>query len=194
MQDCGQDSVGGKELEELPPSSLFYRTHLPTTALIHSTAVCIPETHRDVHLAATPPRPRAFYWELMRKLGFPGGSVVKNLPANAGDSGSIPGLGKSPGKGNGNPLQYSCLGNPMDRRAWWATVHGAANSWTGLSNSTTTRKLIGDKNWGWGKVLQPDEGGAEIKPQGSYWTCFPSGRNTEKHPGWPWTNTKAAAT
>ena len=47
------------------------------------------------------------------------------------------------------------------------TVHGAAKSSTGLSNSTT-RKLIGDKNWGWGKVLQPDEGGAEIKPQGSY--------------------------
>ena len=53
--------------------------------------------------------------------GFPGGSVVKNPPANARDAGSIPGLGKSPGEGNGNPLQYSCLGNPMDRGAWWAT-------------------------------------------------------------------------
>ena len=51
-------------------------------------------------------------------LGFPGGSVEKNLPANVEDAGSIPGLGRSPGKGNGNPLQYSCLGNPMDRRAW----------------------------------------------------------------------------
>ena len=153
MQDCGQDSAGGNKLEELPPFSSFYRTHLPTTALIHSTAMCIPETHWGVHLAATPLRPRAFYWELTRKLGFLGGSVVKNLPANAGDSGSIPGLGRSPGKGNGNPLQYSCLGNPMDRRAWWATVHGAAKSWTGLSNSTTARKLIGDKKQGWGKVL-----------------------------------------
>ena len=47
--------------------------------------------------------------------GFPGGSVVKNLPSNAGDAGSIPGSGRSPGEGNGNPLQYSCLGNPMDR-------------------------------------------------------------------------------
>ena len=56
--------------------------------------------------------------------GFPGGSVVKNPPANAGDVGSIPGLGRSPGEGNGNPLQYSCLGNLMDRAAWWATVHG----------------------------------------------------------------------
>ena len=50
--------------------------------------------------------------------------VVKNLPANVGDPGLIPGLGRSPGEGNGNPLQYSCLGNPMDRRAWWATIHG----------------------------------------------------------------------
>ena len=57
------------------------------------------------------------------RLGFPGGSVVKNLPANtgdSGDSGSVPGLGRSLGGGNGNPLQSSCLGNPMDRGAWWA--------------------------------------------------------------------------
>ena len=57
--------------------------------------------------------------------------VVKHLPAKAGDAGdvcSIPGLGRSPGGGNGNPLQYSCLGNPMDKRAWWATVHGVAES------------------------------------------------------------------
>jgi len=52
--------------------------------------------------------------------------VIKNLPANAGDMGSIPGLGRSPGEGNGNPPQYSCLGNPIDRGAWWATVHGDA--------------------------------------------------------------------
>ena len=57
-------------------------------------------------------------------MGFPGGSVVKNLPANAGDTDLIPGLGRSPAKGNGNPLQYSCLRSPMDRVAWWATVHG----------------------------------------------------------------------
>ena len=50
-------------------------------------------------------------------VGFPGGSVVKNPPANAGDLGLIPGSGRSPGEGNGNPLQYSCLGNPMDRGA-----------------------------------------------------------------------------
>ena len=57
------------------------------------------------------------------KLYFPGGSVVKNLPANAGDVGLIPGSGRSFGGGNGNPLQYSCLGNPMDRGAWQVTVH-----------------------------------------------------------------------
>ena len=55
--------------------------------------------------------------------GFPGGSVVKNLPANKGDVGSIPGSGISPGEGNGNPCQYSFLGNFMDRGAWQATVH-----------------------------------------------------------------------
>ena len=62
--------------------------------------------------------------------------MVKNLPANAGnarDTGSIPGLGSSPGEGNGNPLQNSCLGNPMDRGAWWATIRGVTKSQTRLS-------------------------------------------------------------
>ena len=61
------------------------------------------------------------------RMGFPGGSVVKNS-ANPGDVGSIPGLGRSPGEGDGNPLQYSCLGNPMNRGAWRATVHGVPKS------------------------------------------------------------------
>ena len=56
--------------------------------------------------------------------GFPGGSAIKNPPANAGDSGSIPGSRRSSGGGKSNPLQYSCLENPMDRGAWQATVHG----------------------------------------------------------------------
>ena len=59
-------------------------------------------------------------------LGFLGGSVVKNLLASAGDVGLNPGSKRSPGEGNGNPLQYSCLGNPMDRGPWHVTVHGAA--------------------------------------------------------------------
>ena len=56
--------------------------------------------------------------------GFPAGSEVKAPACNVGDLGSIPGSGRLPGEGNGNPLQYSCLQNPMDRDAWWATVHG----------------------------------------------------------------------
>ena len=66
-------------------------------------------------------------------MGFPGESVVKNLPANAGDPGLIPGSGRSPGEGSGNPLQYSCLGNPIDRGARWAKVHKAqrvGHNWT----------------------------------------------------------------
>ena len=65
------------------------------------------------------------YW------GFPSGLLVKSRPANSGDAGLIPGLGRSPGEENGNPLQYSCLGNPMDRGAWQATVYGV-----GLSTHT----------------------------------------------------------
>ena len=66
-------------------------------------------------------------------MDFPGGSVVKNPPANAGDTGdrgSVPGSGRSSGEGNDNPLQYSFLGNSMDRGAWRATVHGVAKSRT----------------------------------------------------------------
>ena len=63
--------------------------------------------------------------------------MVKNLPANVGDTSSIPGLGRSPGEGNGIPLQYSYLGNPMDRGAWWATVHEVAKE----SDMTATKRL-----------------------------------------------------
>ena len=59
-----------------------------------------------------------------------GGTVVKNPPANTGNVGSISGLGRSPGGGNGNSLKYSCLGNPMDRTAWWATAQVVADSRT----------------------------------------------------------------
>ena len=63
-------------------------------------------------------------------MGFHGGSDGKASACNAGDPGSIPGLGQSPGEGNGYPLQYSCLENPMDRGTWWATVHEVTQSWT----------------------------------------------------------------
>ena len=62
----------------------------------------------------------------MVAMGFPGGSVDKESACNAGDPGLIPGLGRFPEEGNGNPLQYSCLGNPMARGAWRAIVHGVA--------------------------------------------------------------------
>ena len=66
-------------------------------------------------------------------LGSPGGLNGKESAYNTGNLGLIPGLGRSPGEGNGNPLQSSCLENPMDRGAWWATVHGIAKSQTQLS-------------------------------------------------------------
>ena len=77
---------------------------------------------------------------LILPQSFPGGSVVKNTPANtrdARDTGSIPGSGRSLGGGNGNLLQYSCLGNPMDRGALWATVHGVSKSQTWLKRIST---------------------------------------------------------
>jgi len=76
--------------------------------------------------------------------GFPGGSEVKASACNVGDLGSIPGSGRFPGEGNGNPLQYSCLENPMDGGAWWATVHGVAKNQTRLSYFTFTL-LLGRK-------------------------------------------------
>ena len=92
-------------------------------------------------------RSRELWWPgsrvpVYRLLGFPGDPMVKNLPVNAGDTGdvgSIPGSGRSPGVGNGNPLQYSGLENPMDRGAWWATVCG------GLKESDTTEWLSTDR-------------------------------------------------
>ena len=77
--------------------------------------------------------PQNIYMMVDDFLDFPGGSVVKNPPANTGDAGLIPGLGRYPGGGNGNSLHYSCLENPMDRGAWWAVTHGVAKSWAQLS-------------------------------------------------------------
>ena len=71
---------------------------------------------------------------VIRKMGFPGGSDGKEPTCNEGDPGSILGSGRSPGGGHGNPHQYSCLQNPMDRGAWWATLHGVTKRWAQLSN------------------------------------------------------------
>ena len=77
--------------------------------------------------------------------GFPGGSDSKASACNAGDLGLIPGLGRSPGEGNGNPLQYSCLENPMDGGAWQAIVHGVTNSQTRLSDFTFRASLVAQR-------------------------------------------------
>ena len=81
---------------------------------------------------------------MQRTEAFPGGSDGKVSAYNAGDPGSVPGLGRSPGEGNGNPLQYSCLENPMDGGAWLATIHGVAKSRTRLSDFTFT---ISRRQW-----------------------------------------------
>ena len=115
-------------------------THTHTHRLTHTrTHICA-----HTHPPHTHPTHTLEYYSAIKKneimpfaetwvdLGyFPGGSVVKNPLAetgDAGDEGSIPGFGGPPEEGNGNPLQYSCLGNPMDRGAWWSTVHGIAKS------------------------------------------------------------------
>ena len=80
--------------------------------------------------------------DLKESKGVPGGSVVKNPPANAGDVGLIPGSGKFSGEGNDNPLQYSYLGNPMDRKVWWVIVQGVAEGQTQLGDWSHTQWSI----------------------------------------------------
>jgi len=73
---------------------------------------------------------------------FPGSSVVRNLPANAGGVGSILGSGRPSAEGNGNPVQYSCLGSPMDIETWWATIHRVAKELDTFSDLTPTNKYF----------------------------------------------------
>ena len=80
-------------------------------------------------------RPQHFYEDIIRWPGFPAGSDGQEYACSAGALGSLPGVGRSPGGGHGNPLQYSCLENPMNRGAWWATVHRVTKSQTWLSDS-----------------------------------------------------------
>ena len=92
--------------------------------------------------------------------------MVKNPPANAGDArdmSSNPGSGRPLGGANGNPLQYSCLGNPMDRGAWWATVHGVTQSQTWLRDSAPTEAA---EMWGgWACVEDTETGESEVRPK-----------------------------
>ena len=105
--------------------------------------------------------PYELFWKgLKAGMGFPGSSVVKNLPTNIGNTGSISGLRRSSGEGNGSPLQYSCLGNPMDRGAWCATDRGLKESDTAqqLNNNKSRAKIslnINRKNAIWELQLQP---------------------------------------
>ena len=108
----------------LPPTPFL----LAITSLF-SMSVILFLFHRQVHLC-----------HILDYKGFPGGSEVKVSACNAGDLGSIPESGRCPGEGNGNPLQYSCLENPMDGGAWWATVHGVAKSRTQLGDFTLDYK------------------------------------------------------
>ena len=87
--------------------------------------------------------------------GFPGSSVIKNTPANAGDVGSIPGLGRSPGKGNGSWLQYSCLENPMDRGSQWVAVHGVTKSQTLVSDWAHSTTIIPAARMELGRYIHP---------------------------------------
>ena len=88
--------------------------------------------------SVSPPSLKTSNWIGASREGrhFPGSSAAKASACNTGDLGSIPGLGRSPGEGNGNPLQYSCLENPMDGGAWWAKVHRVTKSRTQLSDFT----------------------------------------------------------
>ena len=111
----------------------FHPALLPVDGASSALSLPVSFPARPHHPPSPPSDPvplqghRHFLIQSQRKngYGFPGGAVMKNPPASAGDTGLIPGSERSPGGGNGNPLQYSCLGNPMDRGAWWATVHGA---------------------------------------------------------------------
>ena len=101
---------------------------------------CIPLGSFDVIVLLFP-----LYLVVMEQEGFSGGSVVKTPHAKAGNTGLIPGLGRSPGKGNGNPLWYSCLKNPMDRGTCQASIHGVAKSQTQVSDRKTHAYMKQDR-------------------------------------------------
>ena len=134
-----------------PPGLTFY-----FPAFCHNSPACITSLWMSTHVISELPRHflcPSYIWQrhpalLMLSysrgnkhcsyfLCFLGGSDGKVSAYNAGDLGSIPGLGRSPRGGHGNPLQYSCLENSMDWGAWWATVHGVAKSWTWLRDFTS---------------------------------------------------------
>ena len=118
-------------------------------------------------------------------MGFFGGSEVKASACNAGYLGSIPGSERSPGEGNGNPLQHSCLENPMDGGAWWATVHGVAKSQTRLSNFSSlhfTSSFMWRRQWHPTPVLLPGKSHGRRSLVGcSPWGCEESDTTEQLH-------------
>ena len=114
-----------EEKEILPPGCL--QTHTCNINLPWSLTYCLLAQLSCYKPTDAFTEPESVSLGLLHpSYDYPGGSVVKNPPTTAGDVGSFSGSGRSPGKENGNTLQYSCLGNPMDRGAWWATVHRVA--------------------------------------------------------------------
>ena len=105
-----------------PPrgSGLFCRMLTPTTPSFHFPFPVIKDSNKTAWSLT-----HRFHSESESERGFPGGAEVKASACNVGDLGPIPESGRSPGEGNGNPLLYSCLENPMDGGAWWATIHGS---------------------------------------------------------------------
>ena len=134
LNEWTTENSDASEPEKMDPSRFRENTFLQSRD--HSTLsfpICKMElsTSRANGLSSTD----GFnWWLLIYPLSFPGGSDSKESACKAGDRGSLPGSGRFPGEGNGNPLQYCCLENPVDRRAWWAAVHELAKSWTWLSD------------------------------------------------------------
>ena len=124
-------------MQETQVQSLGWEDPLEKGMAIHTSILIwrIPWTEEPGGLQSmelqsqTQPKRPTLHLECPFSVGFPGSSVSKESSCSAGDQGSIPGSGRSPGKGNGNPLQYPCLENSMDRRAWQAAVCGVTKSW-----------------------------------------------------------------
>ena len=132
-----QSSVPGTKLLSTQGTSLevqWLRLCLPTQEVQVTPVRELRFPHASWSNLPSPPTHNIKYRNSIVSRGFPGGSDGKESTSQAGDLGSIPGLGRFPRGGHGNLLQYSCLENPMDRAAWWATVHGVAKSRTGLKS------------------------------------------------------------
>ena len=143
-------SFSGTGLPGMPPPSswlcpvIISGCHSPLGTWVGAPRAHMHKGHGDLHSEGSLPQSISLLIRIHdnnvcctfvgNQVWASGGSMVKNPPADAGDVGSIPGPGRSPGGGHGNPLQDSCLENPMDRGAWWATVHGVAKSQTRSSD------------------------------------------------------------